>query len=96
MKRCFRDDHCVRAQRCGWNMVIVLDELDEALTNSSKVAAALGDEFPVYLIDMAVLHVRKKAVPPEDRDERQVRKASFTNNAESRTARSGVGGAAAL
>ena len=35
---------------------VVLDELDEALTYSSKVAASLGEEFLVYLIDMAVLH----------------------------------------
>ena len=39
---------------------VVLDELAEALTNSSKVAASLGDEFLVYLINMAVLHVRKR------------------------------------
>lgn len=45
---------------------VVLEELDEALTNSSKVAAAFGDELLVYLIDMAILHVRKIAVHTED------------------------------
>ncbi len=45
---------------------VVLDELDEVLTNSSNVAAALSDELMIYLIDMAVLHVRKKAVHTED------------------------------
>ncbi len=74
---------------------VVLDELDEALTNSSKVAAALGDEFLVYLIDMAVLHVRKRAVHLEDNDENRLRKASFTRNAKSKYARSGVVGGAA-
>ncbi len=44
----------------------ILDELDEALTNSSKVAATFGDELLVYLIDMAVLHVRKKAIHLND------------------------------
>jgi hypothetical protein len=44
----------------------VLDELDEALTNSSKVAAALGDKLLVYLIDMAVLQVRTRAIHLED------------------------------
>ncbi len=56
------------ANRRGLHMAlsVVLDELDEALTNSSKVAAALDDELLVYLIDMAVLHVRKKAIHTED------------------------------
>ena len=40
----------------------VLDELDEALANSRKIAAAINDELLVYLIDMALLEVRKKAV----------------------------------
>ena len=44
----------------------VFDKLDEALTNSSKVAATLDDEFLTYLINMAVLHVRKKAAHLED------------------------------
>lgn len=43
-----------------------LDDLDEALTQSSKVAASIGDEFLVYMIDMAVLHVRKKAIHIND------------------------------
>jgi len=37
-----------------------------AQTNSSKVSATLGDELLVYLIDMAILYVRKKAVHLED------------------------------
>ena len=74
---------------------VVLDELDEALTNSSKVAATLGEEFLVYLIDMAVLHVRKKAVHLEDNDEHRLRKASFTYNAKSEYAQSGIVGGAA-
>jgi hypothetical protein len=53
----------------GVNQSAVLDELDEALANSSKVAAALSDEFLVYLINMAVLHVRKKAVQVKDVEE---------------------------
>ncbi len=44
----------------------VLDDLDEALTNSSKVAATFGDEFFVYLIDIALLHVRKKTIHLND------------------------------
>ena len=52
----------MRANRKVIDKAEVLDGLDETLTNSSKVAASLGDEFLVYLIDMAVLHVRKKAI----------------------------------
>ena len=52
----------MRANRKVIDKAEVLDDLDETLTNSSKVAASLGDEFLVYLIDMAVLHVRKKAI----------------------------------
>ncbi len=50
----------------------VLDDLDETLTNGSKVAASLGDEFLVYLIDMAVLHVRKKAIHLEAEPEHRL------------------------
>ena len=50
----------------------ILDDLDETLTNGSKVAASLGDEFLVYLIDMAVLHVRTKAIHLEDESERRL------------------------
>ncbi len=73
---------------------VVLDELDEALTYSSRVAASLGEEFLVYLIDMAVLHVRKKAVHLEYNEEHRLRKASFTHNAKSEYAQSGVVGGA--
>ncbi len=73
---------------------IVLDELDEALTNSSKVAATLGDEFLVYLIDMAILHVRTKAVHLEYNVPHRRRNVSYTHNAKSEYARSGVVGAA--
>lgn len=48
---------------------VMLDELDEALTNSSKVAATLNDELLVYLINMAILHVRKKAAHLGDVEE---------------------------
>lgn len=41
---------------------VVLGELDRALTDSIKVVATLGDEFLVYLIEMALFHVRK--TPP--------------------------------
>lgn len=51
----------------------VLDELDEALTKSSGVAAAIGDGFLVYLIDMAILHVRKRAVHTEDGGPKRLR-----------------------
>ncbi len=53
---------------------VVLDELDEALTKSSGVAAALGDQFLVYLIDMAILHVRKKAIHTDDREPKRLEK----------------------
>ena len=69
-------------KRRGLHMAlsIVLDELDEALTKSSGVAAALGDEFLVYLIDMAILHVRKKAVHTEDRLAKRLRRVSSTHD----------------
>jgi hypothetical protein len=54
----------------------VLDDLDEALTQSSKVAASLGDDFLVYMIDMAVLHVRKKAIHVNDNVDHRLRTAS--------------------
>jgi hypothetical protein len=62
---------------------IVLDELDEALTNSSKVAATLDDEFLVYLIDMAVLHVRKKAARAIDQSNRRLQSKLSAHNAKS-------------
>lgn len=40
----------------------LLDEIDIKLTSSSRAAAEIGDELLVYLLDMAILHVRKKAV----------------------------------
>lgn len=40
---------------------ILIDELDEDITNSSKLATSINDEFLVYLIDIAVLRVRKIA-----------------------------------
>ncbi len=70
----------------GVNQNVVFDELDEGLTNSSKVAASLGDEFLVYLIDMAVLHVRKKAIHLEDNAERRLQNASHTQDAMSECA----------
>ncbi len=63
----------VRANRKVIDKAQVLDDLDETLTNSSKVAASLGDEFLVYLIDMAVLHVRKKAIHLEIGPEQPLR-----------------------
>ena len=56
----------------------IIDDLDEALTNSSRVAATLGDELLVYLIDMAVLHVRKKAIHLNDRIEHRLQNVSST------------------
>jgi hypothetical protein len=53
-----------------------LDDLDEALTQSSKVAASLGDDFLVYMIDMAVLHVRTKALHIDDASEYRPRNSS--------------------
>jgi hypothetical protein len=44
------------------DLAVVLDDLDEGLTNSSKVAATLHDDFLVYLIDIAIIHVRRTAV----------------------------------
>ncbi len=52
----------MRANSKAIDKAKVLDNLDESLTNNSKVAASLGDEFLVYLIDMAVSHVREKAI----------------------------------
>ena len=40
----------------------LLDDIDVKLTGSSKSAASVGDDMLVYLLDMAILHVRKKAV----------------------------------
>jgi len=40
----------------------VLDEIDIRLTFSSKAAASMGDDLLMYVLDMAILHVRKKAV----------------------------------
>lgn len=54
--------------------VKVLDDLDETLTNSSKIAATLGDELLVYLIDMAVLNVRKTAIHLDDGPEHRLPK----------------------
>ena len=55
----------------------ILDDLDEALTNSSKVAATFGDELLVYLIDMAVLHVRKKAIHLNDRTDHRLQDVPY-------------------
>lgn len=43
------------------SVAVVFEKLDEVLTNSSKVAAIVGDDLLVYFINMAVLHVRRKA-----------------------------------
>ena len=40
----------------------MLDDIDIKLTACSKAAAGMGDDMLVYLLDMAILHVRKKAV----------------------------------
>ncbi len=61
----------------------VLDELDEALTNSSKIAATLGDELLVYLIDMAILRVRKSSVHLEDNSEYRVHTLNANRNSAS-------------
>ena len=62
-----------RTQRNGAHMsararsaTLILDRLDEMLTNSSKVAARLGHRQLVYLIDMAVLETRLLAVKQVD------------------------------
>jgi hypothetical protein len=90
------NDYCISGlQRRGSHMANVLDELDETLTNSSKMAGNLGDEFLVYIIDMAVLQVRKKAIHLEDNDEHQFGKAFSTYNTKSEYARSGFAGGAA-
>ncbi len=54
-----------------------------ARRNTSKVAATLGDEFLVYLIDMAVLHVRTRAVHLEGNVEHRPPKASCARDAKS-------------
>jgi hypothetical protein len=59
---------------------VVLDDLDRELTKSSAVATAIGDSFLVYLIDMAILHVRKKAIHTEDRGTERLRKARSADN----------------
>ena len=41
------------------NQAAVIDEVIEALTNSSKIAASFGDRLLSYLIDMAVFHANK-------------------------------------
>ena len=57
----------------------VFDKLDEALTNSSKVASTLDDKFLVYLINMAVLYIRKKAVHLEDNVDAKPQINEFTH-----------------
>jgi hypothetical protein len=48
----------------------ILDSLDETLTESSKVAAAINDDFLVRMLDMLIYHVRIKAVNlPDESDE---------------------------
>jgi hypothetical protein len=44
----------------------VLECLDIDITDCSKIAASIRDEFLVYLLDMAILHVRRRAVGIED------------------------------
>ena len=65
------------------NQSVALDKLDEVLTNSSKLAASLGYAFLVYLIDMAVLHVRKKAIHLEANVEHRLQKMNFAHPVES-------------
>jgi hypothetical protein len=69
-------------------MAEVIDDLDESLTNSSKVAATLGDEFLVYMIDMAVLHVRKKAIHLADEPKHRKPEFARKNVVDFETARS--------
>jgi hypothetical protein len=69
---------------------IVLDELDEALTSGSKVAAKLDDEFLVNLIDMAILYVRTKAIHLEDNFKHRRRSVSYTHKAKSEYTRCAI------
>jgi len=52
------------------NQTAVIDEVIEALTNSSKIAASFGDRLLSYLIEMAVFHANRikingKLIPKE-------------------------------
>lgn len=78
----------MRANSATNDKAKVLDDLDETLTNSSKVAASLGDELTVYLIDMAILHVRKTAIHLEDEPARQMPNAPHKNVVKFEVARS--------
>jgi hypothetical protein len=62
----------VRAKSTTIEKAKLLDDLDETLTNSSKIAATFGDEFLVYLIGMAVLHARKAAIHLDDGPEHRL------------------------
>ena len=66
----------------------ILDELDETLTNGSKMAASFGDEFLVYMIDMAVLHVRKIAIHLEVEPEHRMADVPHKNVIKFEVARS--------
>ena len=94
MNNVWRTTYCVSAEAAGSDMAsdmsIVLEKLDEALTNSSKVAAALGEKFLVYLIDMAVLHVRKSAIHRDDSGQYHSLKASTPLNAKLKHPRFGA------
>ena len=49
-------------QRSEKSISELLDDIDVVLTGSSRAAARLEDDMPVYLLDMAIRHIRKKAL----------------------------------
>jgi hypothetical protein len=56
----------MRSDRADRRISETLECLDVDITDCSKIAASIGDEFLVYLLDMAILHVRRRAVGIED------------------------------
>lgn len=65
----------MRSDREYERITETLECLDIDITDCSKIAAGIGDEFLVYLLDMAILHVRRRAVridKPKDTSARTV------------------------
>lgn len=60
-------DTIMRSDRADRRIAETLECLDIEITDCSKIAASIGDEFLVYLLDMAILHVRRRAVGIEDK-----------------------------
>ena len=58
-----------------------LDEIHESLTNVRNRAAYHRDAFLVYLVDMALVHVRKSAINLEGNVDEPIQTSAFTRKA---------------